>query len=117
MVIIERINEPKVIPASAFVAPAIICIKAKFLTLQISEKDNDLIINLQADLKIDDYFYQQIPMRIIKALSDIVPESIQVHIYVLSDIKGHSVVFEKIKTHPFYYMLREKIVKKLLEIF
>jgi hypothetical protein len=117
MITINRINDPKTISPSIFARPAIFIFKGKILTLQVSEKNNDLIINLQAPLNIDEIFYEQIPMTIIKNLSDIVPESIQVHIYVHSDIKGHSVVFENAKQHPFYEILKEKIVKKLLSIF
>jgi hypothetical protein len=117
MVIIERLDDAKVIPASTFFAPNISVIKGKFVSLQISEKNNDLIVNLQADLKIDPVFFEQIPMLIVKGLANIVPESIQVSIYILDDIKGHSVVFENAKTHPFYNILKEKIIKKLIEIF
>jgi hypothetical protein len=117
MITINKINESKTISPSAFTRPVIFIFKGKILTLQISEKNNDLIVNLQAPLNIDNFFYEQIPMMIIKGLSDIVPETIQVHIYVHSDIKGHSVVFENAKNHPFYDMLKEKITKKLLSMF
>ena len=117
MVIIERLDDVKVIPASTFSAPHITIIKGKFASLQISEKNNNLIVNLQTDVKIDPVFFEQIPMLIIKGLANIVPESIQVSIYVLDDIKGHSIVFENAKTHPFYNILKEKIIKKLIEIF